>query len=282
MSNLWSGRFAGEPEHEDGGRLADVPRRGVVGGGVRTGQAVEAADAVHADDRIEAVEQLDERQAHAVDADGRPGLEGQLQRRRRLRRRAPLPRDAVETAGHLGVWCQALLAADDRDAGRGIARLGLGRRVRIHERRRPHEAAGAGACRLRQLLELGVEAGVVMATAVGQERGVLHRRDLDQRLHDRRQPQLARQRHTALLRAARPERGQQELQRQRVAHVHHVRPHGTGLEGRLAHGVQILALAQIERQRDDLVAFDLDQVPHRRRFHRPARERESDACLVSH
>ncbi len=127
-----------------------------------------------------------------------------------------------------------------------------------------------------------MQAGVVVTAAVRQERRVLHRRDLDERFHDRRQPQLARQRHAPLLRAARLQRRQQELQRQRVAHVHHVRPHGAGLEGRFANAVEVLALAEIERQRHHLVAFDLDEVPHRRRFDRPAGEGERDPCLVSH
>ena len=78
------------------------------------------------------------------------------------------------------------------------------------------------------------------------------------------------------------QRRQQELEGERVADVHHVRAHGAGFERVLAHAVEILALAEIERQRHHFVAFDLDEVPHRRRFDRPAGEGERHARLVSH
>ena len=58
--------------------------------------------------------------------------------------------------------------------------------------------------------------------------------------------------------------------------------HGAGLERRLADAVEILALADVERQRDHLVALDLDEMTQRRGFAGPAGEREGDAGLVSH
>ena len=61
-----------------------------------------------------------------------------------------------------------------------------------------------------------------------------------------------------------------------------MRAHGAGFERGFAHAIEILALAEVERQRHHLVAFDLDEMADGRRFHRPARERERDPRLVSH
>ena len=90
---------------------------------------------------------------------------------------------------------------------------------------------------------------------------------------DRRQPQRARQRHAALLRAARLQRRQQELAR-RARRGRRSRARGPRrLERALAHAVEILALAEVERQRHHLVAFDLDEVPRTRRALPPASPR---------
>jgi hypothetical protein len=127
-----------------------------------------------------------------------------------------------------------------------------------------------------------VQAGIVVPAAVREKGRALHGGDLDERLDDGSQADLPRQRHAALLGAAGLQGGQEELERERVAHVHHVGPHGAGLQGGLAHGIEVVRLPEVERQRDHFVAFHLDQVPYGLRLGRPTRERERDARPVSH
>ena len=214
---------------------------------------------------------------------GVPPLEGELQRRRRLRRRAPLARHAIEPAAPRSA-CGAR-----RCSRPTIETLGAGRasrprrRIRVHQRRRPDEAAGAGAQRSAP----SPRAARAGWRRRGRRRGPGTSRSPSPRS---RSSDLT----TAASRSSRASgtppccaphalsagsrNSSASASRTSITWARTA----PASSARLAHAVEVLALAEVEGQRHHFVAFDLDEVPDRRRLDRPARERERDACLVSH
>ena len=127
----------------------------------------------------------------------------------------------------------------------------------------PHSRAGA---RMRRAGIEGahgeIEARLPVALARGavcDGGGALHRGELHELLRHQRPGERRRERVLPLVERARLQRRQDEPAREHVADVEHVRADGAGRERALAHLVQLAALAEIERDRDDLGAERLGQ-----------------------
>ena len=113
-----------------------------------------------------------------------------------------------------------------------------------------------------------VEPDLVVALAgatVRDGRGLLDFGDLDQLLADERAAERGGHRVAVLVDGVGLERGQDEIARELLADIEHVRPDGAGGERAVADFLELPALSHVERHRDD---FGLVPLGHPRNGHR--------------
>ena len=235
---------------------------------------VDAADAMRAGDRAEAVDELDDRHRHAVDRRGHAALEGDFDVRRFVRAIARRPGQRVDLFGRFGPEILERTAFD-----RAAPEIGVGAVGAVHRRRHRDSSlprvldflgpghrpfAGRRDDHDRRIEGAGfdIEPYLIVAlagAAVGNRARLFDAGDLDQLPRNQRPAERRPHWIAVFVDRVGLERRQDVVARELLADVEHVGADGAAGERAIAHVLELLPLTEVQRDGHDLGAVFLGQ-----------------------